>query len=58
MLSSRLVAGQPQINVHADSQPDDGFVQVEPDLEDVYFLKIRASQASASGAAAGVPHVA
>ena len=58
VLSSRLVAGQPQINVHADSQPDDGFVQVEPDLEDVYFLKIRASQASASGAAAGVPHVA
>lgn len=46
VLSSRLVAGQPQINVHADSQPDDGFVQVAPDLEDVYFLKIRASQAS------------
>ncbi len=49
VLSSRLVAGQPQINVHADSQPDDGFVQVEPDLEDVYFLKIRNSQ---SGSAA------
>jgi len=48
VLSSRLVAGQPQINVHADSQPDDGFEQVAPDLEDVYFLKIRASQASQS----------
>ena len=46
VLSSRLVAGQPQINVHCESQPDDGFVQVEPDLEDVYFLKIRASQSS------------
>ncbi len=46
VLSSRLVAGQPQINVHADSQPDDGFEQVEPDLEDVYFLKIRASQSA------------
>ncbi len=44
VLSSRLVAGQPQINVHADSQPDDGFVQVEPDLEDVYFLKIHSRQ--------------
>lgn len=51
VLSSRLVAGQPQINVHADSQPDDGFEQVAPDLEDVYFLKIRASQASQSALA-------
>jgi ABC-type multidrug transport system ATPase subunit len=51
VLSSRLVAGQPQISVHADSQPDDGFVQVEPDLEDVYFLKIRASQASTAAPA-------
>jgi ABC-type multidrug transport system ATPase subunit len=49
VLSSRLVAGQPQINVHCESQPDEGFMQVEPDLEDVYFLKIRASQ---NGAAA------
>ena len=48
VLSSRLVAGQPQINVHCESQPDEGFVQVEPDLEDVYFLKIRASQNNAA----------
>jgi ABC-type multidrug transport system ATPase subunit len=51
VLSSRLVAGQPQINVHCESQPDEGFVQVEPDLEDVYFLKIRASQNSAAAQA-------
>ena len=51
VLSSRLVAGQPQINVHCESQPDDGFVQVEPDLEDVYFLKIRASQHGAAAQA-------
>lgn len=44
VLSARLVAGQPQINVHSESQPDDGFVQVEPDLEDVYFLKIHSRQ--------------
>ena len=51
VLASRLVAGQPQINVHCESQPDDGFVQVEPDLEDVYFLKIRASQHGAGAQA-------
>lgn len=51
VLSSRLVAGQPQINVHADSQPDDGFVQVEPDLEDVYFLKIHSRQAGVAAQA-------
>ncbi len=42
VLSTRLVGGKPQINVYAPSQPDDGFVQVEPDLEDVYFLQLRA----------------
>jgi ABC-type multidrug transport system ATPase subunit len=51
VLSSRLVAGQPQINVHADSQPDDGFVQVEPDLEDVYFLKIHSRQRNTTAVA-------
>jgi len=51
VLSSRLVAGQPQINVHADSQPDDGFVQVEPDLEDVYFLKIHSHQSDMAAVA-------
>jgi ABC-type multidrug transport system ATPase subunit len=44
VLSTRLVAGKPQINVFADSQPDDGFVMVDPDLEDVYFLQLRAAQ--------------
>src|ERR1035437_6584201 len=58
VLSSRLVAGQPQINVHADSQPDDGFVQVEPDLEDVYFLKIHSRQGNATASASGAPDVA
>jgi ABC-2 type transport system ATP-binding protein len=44
VLSTRLVGGKPQINVFAGSQPDDGFVMVEPDLEDVYFLQLRATQ--------------
>ena len=43
VLSSRLVGGKPQINIYADSQPDAGFTQVEPGLEDVYFLQLRAA---------------
>jgi ABC-type multidrug transport system ATPase subunit len=54
VLSTRLVAGRPQINVYAESQPDDGFVSVEPDLEDVYFLQIR-NAGRAAGAAAATP---
>jgi ABC-type multidrug transport system ATPase subunit len=41
VLSTRLVAGKPQINVYAETQPDEGFKMVEPDLEDVYFLQLR-----------------
>jgi hypothetical protein len=53
VLSTRLVAGRPQINVYAEAQPDDGFTGVEPDLEDVYFLQIRnAGRAAATGAPA------
>ena len=53
VLATRLVAGKPQINVYAVSQPDDGFVSVEPDLEDVYFLQLRnAHKAGPSLAAA------
>ncbi len=44
VLSTRLVGGKPQINVFSRSQPDDGFVMVEPDLEDVYFLQLRHPQ--------------
>jgi ABC-type multidrug transport system ATPase subunit len=51
VLSSRLVAGQPQINVHAETQPDDGFIQVEPDLEDVYFLQIHSRQTDVAATA-------
>jgi ABC-type multidrug transport system ATPase subunit len=43
VLSSRLVGGKPQINIFAESQPHAGFTQVEPGLEDVYFLQLRAA---------------
>ena len=56
VLSTRLVAGRPQINVYAESQPDDGFVSVEPDLEDVYFLQVRnANRAAEKQSAAPSP---
>jgi ABC-type multidrug transport system ATPase subunit len=41
VLATRLVGGKPQINVYAETQPDDGFHHVEADLEDVYFLHLR-----------------
>lgn len=44
VLTTRLVAGKPQINVYSETQPDDGFHQVEANLEDVYFLQLRKSQ--------------
>ncbi|MDI9869431.1 ABC transporter ATP-binding protein [Flectobacillus roseus] len=43
VISDRLIAGTPVINVLADTQPETGFVAVNPDLEDVYFGKIFAN---------------
>ena len=47
VLSTRLVGGKPQINVFAAEQPDSGFAQVDPSLEDVYFLQLRQCAAQA-----------
>ncbi|GAB3346736.1 ABC transporter ATP-binding protein [Marilutibacter aestuarii] len=41
VLSKRLVAGHPVLHVFASDAPGDGFEQVEPDLEDVYFRQLR-----------------
>jgi len=41
VLSTRLVAGQPVIHVHSATRPEDGFEQIAPDLEDVYFQRLR-----------------
>ncbi len=40
VISNKLVAGRPQIHVYADSLPEEGFVPVAPDLEDVFFSRI------------------
>ena len=41
VLSTRLVGGHPVIHVFAGERPEDGFEQVPPDLEDVYFQRLR-----------------
>jgi ABC-2 type transport system ATP-binding protein len=50
VLSRRLVAGQPMIHVYSESAPE-GFAPVAPDLEDVYFYRLRQYQDSARAAA-------
>src|SRR6202041_3115667 len=40
VISNKLVAGRPQIHVFADDAPGDGFVPVNPDLEDVFFASL------------------
>jgi len=40
VISNKLVAGRPQIHVFADTVPEDGFIPVPPDLEDVFFARI------------------
>ncbi|WP_066097263.1 ABC transporter ATP-binding protein [Xanthomonas massiliensis] len=41
VLSTRLVAGHPVIHVFSAERPEDGFEPVAPDLEDVYFQRLR-----------------
>ena len=41
VLSTRLVGGQPLIHVFAGERPEIGFEPVAPDLEDVYFQRLR-----------------
>jgi ABC-type multidrug transport system ATPase subunit len=42
VLSTRLVGGRPVIHAYSEAQPEIGFEQIEPDLEDVYFQRLRA----------------
>jgi ABC-2 type transport system ATP-binding protein len=41
VISIKLVAGSPLIHVLSDSNPGDGFSPISPDLEDVFFSKLR-----------------
>jgi len=51
VLSTRLVSGQPVIHVLSDAQPEAGFEAIAPDLEDVYFGRLRAQAADAPAVA-------
>jgi hypothetical protein len=40
VISTRLVSGKTQLRVLSSSKPAEGFVQVNPGLEDVYFTSV------------------
>lgn len=40
VISNKLVGGMPQIHIFADTHPNEGFVQAEETLEDVFFAKL------------------
>jgi hypothetical protein len=52
VLSTRLIAGQPFIHVYNEAVPEPGFATVDPDLEDVYFHRLRQHAAGGAVAAA------
>ena len=41
IISNRLVAGHPHLHVLSATPPEDGFAPTSPDLEDVFFTRIR-----------------
>ncbi len=41
VISSRLVGGRPYLHVLGDKNPEDGFSLTAPNLEDVFFTRIR-----------------
>ncbi|ADR21613.1 multidrug ABC transporter ATP-binding protein [Marivirga tractuosa] len=43
IISNKMVGGKPLIHIFSDSNPGDGFEQVQPNLEDVFFSKINTS---------------
>jgi len=48
IISKKLVAGKPLVHVYSDTKPGFGFLQVDPNLEDVFFSKILGINTSAS----------
>ena len=44
VVSTKLLGGAHEIRVHSDTAPGEGFRQVDPALEDVYFLTLNSSQ--------------
>ena len=52
VISTKLVAGRPVIRVHAPDRPGEAFEAADPDLEDVYFTRMKASSTPADPVAA------
>jgi len=48
VLSTRLVGGKSIVHVLGDAKPEEGFEEVAPDLEDVYFGQLRHQAANAA----------
>jgi ABC-2 type transport system ATP-binding protein len=44
IVSTHLVAGLTEVRVYAESAPGGGFAEVDPDIDDVYFLTLDRSQ--------------
>jgi ABC-type multidrug transport system ATPase subunit len=40
IISNKMVGGQPLIHIYSEDHPQNGFEQVNPNLEDVFFSKI------------------
>lgn len=40
VVSDKMVAGNPQLHIYSENDPGNGFVPVDPGLEDVFFTKI------------------
>ena len=43
VISNKMVGGKPFIHVYSESDPQNGFEAVKPNLEDVFFSKINTS---------------
>ncbi len=45
LISNKMVGGQPLIHIYSETNPYEGFEQVKPNLEDVFFSKINTQNA-------------
>jgi len=58
VVSTKLLAGQTLVHVHAKSSPGAGFVPVEPTLKDVYFTVMAGLDGRSADRPGARPHVA
>lgn len=46
VISDKMIAGRPVIHVYSETNPENGFTSVAPDLEDLFFVKTKLNQVS------------